>query len=74
MDSKICQNIKPPTPTQILWGRLEDENTNSFYKCPFFSYSLLPKILKFRSSLRFVFLIKIVYNQFLLLKNYRIWY
>ena len=40
-----------------------------------FSYSLLLKILKFRRwSLRLVFLIKIVHNQFLLLKNYRIWY
>ena len=35
-----------------------------------FSYSLLPKILKLRrSSLRLVFVIKIVYNQFPLLKN-----
>ena len=42
-------------------------------KCPFFSYSLLPTILKFRrSSLRLVYLIKILYNQFLLLKNYRL--
>ena len=39
---------------------------------PIFSYSLLPKILKFRkSSLMLVFLKKLVYSQFLLLKNYR---
>ena len=48
---------------------------NCFKKMSIFSYSLLPKILKFRrSSLRLVFLIKIVYNQFLLLKNYRLWH
>ena len=41
----------------------------------FFSDSLLPKILKFsRLTLRLVFLIKIFYNQFLLLKNYRLWH
>ena len=44
-------------------------------KCQFFSYSLLSKMLKFRrSSLRLVFFIKIAYNQFLLLKNYRLWH
>ena len=38
-----------------------------------FSYSLLTKILKFqRSALRLVFLIKTVYKQFVLLKNYRL--
>ena len=48
---------------------------NCFYKMSIFSYSQLPKILKlWRSSLRLVFLIKIVYNQFLLLKNYRLWH
>ena len=48
---------------------------NCLKKRAFFSYSLLPKILKFRrSSLRLVFVIKIVYNQFLLLKNYRLWH
>ena len=38
MDGKICQNIKPFTPTHIpssvqpsTWGRLEDEATNSLY-------------------------------------------
>ena len=93
MDSKICQNIKPPTLTHIpfsvqlsTWGRLEDLARNSFYtfcymlivlksllasktkfncfkKMYIFSYSLLPKIFKLRkSSLRLVFLIKIVYN------------
>ena len=37
MDSKICQNIKPPTLTHIhfsvqlsTWGRLEDQATSSF--------------------------------------------
>ena len=40
-----------------------------------FSYSLLLKLLKFRRlSLRLVFLIKIVYKQFLLLKNHRLWH
>ena len=40
-----------------------------------FPYSLLQKILKLRRpSLGLVFLIKIVYNQFLLLKNYRLWH
>ena len=40
-----------------------------------FSSSLLPKISKLRrSSLRLVFLIKIVYNKFLLIKNYRLWH
>ena len=44
---------------------------NCVYKMSIFSYSQLPKILKlWRSSLRLVFLIKIVYNQFLLLKNF----
>ena len=44
---------------------------NCFYKMSIFSYSQLPKILKlWRSSLRLVFLIKIVCNQFLLLKNF----
>ena len=48
---------------------------NRFLKMSIFSYSLLPKILKLRrSSLRLVFLIKIVYNQFLLLKNYGLWH
>ena len=48
---------------------------NWFKKCLFFSDQLLPKILKFRgSSLRLVFLVKIVYNQFQFLKNYRLWY
>ena len=48
---------------------------NCFKKMSIFSYSLLPKILKLRrSSLRLVFLIKIVYNQFLILKNYRLWH
>ena len=48
---------------------------NCFYKMSIFSYSQLPKILKlWRSSLRLVFLIKIVCNQFLLLKNYRLWH
>ena len=38
-----------------------------------FSYSLLLKMLKFRrSSLRLVFPIKIVYNQVLLLKKFRL--
>ena len=47
----------------------------SKHKISIFSYSLLPKILKLRrSSLRLVFLIKILYNQFLLLKNYRLWH
>ena len=46
-----------------------------FKKFIVFSYLLLPKVLKFRrSSLRLVFLMKIVYNQFLLLKNYRLWH
>ena len=38
MDGKVCQNIKPPTPTYIsysvqlsTWGRLEDEATYGFY-------------------------------------------
>ena len=40
-----------------------------------FPYSLLQKILKLRRpSLGMVFLIKIVYNSFLLLKNYRLWH
>ena len=44
---------------------------NCFEKMSIFSYSLLPKILKLRrSSLKLVFLIEIVYNQFLLLKNF----
>ena len=48
---------------------------NRFFKMSSFSYSLLPKILKLRrSSLRLFFLIKIVYNQFLLLKNYGLWH
>ena len=48
---------------------------NCFKKMFIFSYSLLQKIIKLRrSSLRLVFLIKIVYNQFLLLKNYRLWH
>ena len=56
----------------FLWAK---QNLTVLKKCPFFSYSLLPKILKFRrSSWRLVFLIKIVYNQFLLLKNYRLWH
>ena len=51
------------------------ENHAVLKKCPFFSYSLLPKIIKFRrASLRLVFLIKIVCNQFLLLKKYRLWH
>ena len=55
--------------------RSSRENPAVLKKCTFFSYSLLSKILKFRrSSLRLVFLIKIVYNQFLLLKNYRLWH
>ena len=44
-DIKICQNIKPPTPTHIpssvplsTWGRLEDSATNSFYT---FCYMLI---------------------------------
>ena len=45
------------------------------HKMSIFSYSLLSKILKLRrSSLRLVFLIKIVYNQFLLFKNYSLWH
>ena len=45
---------------------------NCFKEMSIFSYSLLPKILKLRrSSLRLLFLIKIVYKQFLLLKNWR---
>ena len=48
---------------------------NCFKKMSIFSYSVLQKIIKLRrSSLRLVFLIKIVYNQFLLLKNYRLWH
>ena len=96
MDGKICQNIKPPTPTLIpssaqlsTWGirRLgykqflyfllyvkffvSKTKFNCFKKMSVFSYSLLPKILKLRrSSLKLVFLIEIVYNQFLLLKNF----
>ena len=38
MNGKICQDIKPPTPTHIsssvqlsTWGRLEHYATNSFY-------------------------------------------
>ena len=51
------------------------ENHAVLKKCSFFSYSLLPKIIKFRrASLRLVFLIKIVCNQFLLLKKYRLWH
>ena len=106
-DGKTCQNIKPPTPTQILssvqlntwgtWGKLEDQAANSFYtfcymlivlkrflsktkfncfkKMSIFSYSLLQKILKFRrSSLKLLFLIKIVYNQCLLFRNYGLWH
>ena len=45
MDGKICQNIKPPTPTHIpssvqlsTWGRLEDYATNNFYT---FCYMLI---------------------------------
>ena len=45
MDSKICQNIKPPTLTHIpfsvqlsTWGRLEDQARNSFYT---FCYMLI---------------------------------
>ena len=45
MDGKICQNIKPSTPTHIpalvqlsTWGRLEDEATNSFHT---FCYMLI---------------------------------
>ena len=93
MDSKICQNIKPPTLTHIpfsvqlsTWGKIRrlgqkqflyfllyvnslkkffvsKTKFNCFKKMSIFSYSLLPKILKLRrSSLRLVFLIKIVYN------------
>ena len=55
----------------FLWAK----QNLTVLKCQFFSYSLLPKILKLRrSSLRLVFLIKIVYNQFLILKNYRLWH
>ena len=45
MDGRICQNIKPPTPTHIpssvqlsAWGRLEDQATKSFYT---FCYMLI---------------------------------
>ena len=44
-----------------------------FKKKSIFSYSLLPIILKLIRS-RSVFLVKILYNQFLLLKNYRLWH
>ena len=86
MDGKICQNIKPPTSTRIpsslqlsTWGRLGYIRFLYFLlfqkNVHFFSDSLLPKILKFsRLTLRLVFLIKIFYNQFLLLKNYRLWH
>ena len=48
---------------------VSERKFNCFKKMSIFSYSLPPKILKLRrSSLRLVFLIKIVYNQFLLLK------
>ena len=60
----LCENYNPH------WKLFENLVGGSLVG----SYSLLPKILTFRSSLRFVFLIKIVYNQFLLLKDYRIWY
>ena len=57
---------------KFLWAK---QKFNCFKKMSSFSYSLFPKILKLRrSSLRLVFLIKIVYNQFLLLKNYRLWH
>ena len=48
---------------------------NCFTKMSIFSYSLLLKILKLRrSSLWLAFLIEIVYNQFLLLNDYRLWH
>ena len=59
----------------VLKIYLSKKNLTVLKKCPFFSCLLLPKKLKFRrSSLRLVFLTKIVYNQFLLLKNYRLWH
>ena len=52
----------------------QNQNLTVLKKCPFFSFSLLLKMLKFkRSSLRLVYL-NILYNQFLLLKNYRWWH
>ena len=59
----------------VLKSFMNKTKFNGFEKMLIFSYSLLSKMLKFRrSSLRLVFLIKVVYNQFLLLKNYRLWH
>ena len=51
MDCKICQNVKPPTPTHIpssvqlsTWGRLEDQATYGFYT---FCYMLVYSLKKF---------------------------
>ena len=56
----------------ILKSFLNKTKFKCFNKISIVFISLLSKMLKFRrSSLRLVFLINIVYNQFLILKNYR---
>ena len=45
MDGKVCQKVKPPTPTKFLssvqlstWGRLKDRLQRDFYT---FCYMLI---------------------------------
>ena len=68
MDRKICQNIKPPTPTHIPssvyttkhLGKIRRLGYKQFYKCPFFHTHFFILTALRRSSLRLLFLIKIV--------------
>ena len=56
----------------VFWTK---QNLDMLTKFPLLSYSLLSKILKFRSSMfRLVFLIKIVNSQSVLLNNCRLWH